>query len=78
MAKDLYLISPQDVLKLTGVEVGGIPPFGDLFGFEVFMDEGILENEEIAFNARDCSMSIIMKAKDFERLVEPKIGVFAK
>lgn len=77
-AKDLYLISPQDVLKLTGIEVGGVPPFGDLLGLEVYMDKWILENERIAFNAGDRTISIIMKSKDLERLVKPTIGEFTK
>lgn len=77
-AKDLCLISPQDVLKLTGVEVGGVPPFGNLFRLEVYMDEGILENEKIAFNAGDRTISVIMKPEDLERLVNPTIGKFAK
>ena len=77
-AKDLYLIPPQDVLKLTGIEVGGVPPFGNLLGLEVYVDKGLFENEKIAFNAGDRTISVIMKSEDFERLVKPTIGEFAK
>ena len=76
-AKDLYLISPSDVLQCTGVEVGGVPPFGNLFGFKVFTDKGLFENEEIAFNAGSRTITVIMKSVDYERLVKPIIGAYS-
>ncbi len=76
-AKDLYLISPEDVLQCTGVEVGGVPPFGNIFGFKVFVDEGLFENEKIAFNAGSRSITVIMKSIDYERIVRPTVGSYA-
>ncbi len=32
-------------------ELGAMPPFGNLYGMEVFVDESLSKDEEIAFNA---------------------------
>ena len=32
-------------------ELGAMPPFGNLYGMEVFADESLAQDEEIAFNA---------------------------
>ena len=59
------------------LEVGAMPPFGNLYGMEVFVDESLSEDDEIAFN--DGSHTELMKLsyRDFERLVKPKAARFA-
>jgi Ala-tRNA(Pro) deacylase len=32
-------------------ETGAMPPFGNLYGMDVYADEGLAKDEEIAFNA---------------------------
>lgn len=63
--------------KFPDCEVGAMPPFGNLYGLEVYVSKSLTENEEIAFNA--CSHSEILKMnyKDFEKLVKPKILDFS-
>ena len=58
-------------------EVGAMPPFGNLYGMEVFVDESLSQDDEIAFN--DGSHTELMKLayRDFERLVKPKAAKFA-
>ena len=34
-----------------GCDVGAMPPFGNLYGMDVFVAESLIEDEEIAFNA---------------------------
>jgi Ala-tRNA(Pro) deacylase len=58
-------------------EVGAMPPFGNLYGMEVFVAEALAENEEIAFNAGTHTEVIRMSFADFERLVHPKILRFS-
>jgi len=53
-------------------EVGAMPPFGNLFDMEVFVDPRLAEDEEIAFNAGNHSEVVRMAYKDFERIVHPK------
>lgn len=56
-----------------GCELGGMPPFGNLFGMEVFVDPRLAADTEIAFNAGSHTELVRMAYADFERLVKPKI-----
>ena len=57
-------------------EVGAMPPFGNLYGMDVYMAESLVEEEEIAFNAGSHTELIKLAYKDFERLVKPKVLKF--
>ena len=54
-------------------EVGAMPPFGNLYGMDVYVDEHLTEDEEIFFNACSHSELVRMSYQDFERLVKPKV-----
>ncbi len=54
-------------------EVGAMPPFGNLYGMEVFVVASLAEDEEIVFNAGSHVELVQLAYKDFERLVNPKI-----
>ena len=58
-------------------EIGAMPPFGNLYGMEVFVDESLSQDDEIAFNAGSHTELIKLGYKDFERLVKPKVAKFA-
>ncbi|GAB4241710.1 MAG: YbaK/EbsC family protein [Acidobacteriota bacterium] len=57
-------------------ELGAMPPFGNLYGLDVYVAKSLTEDEEIAFNAGTHSELIRMAYKDFERLVKPKVLSF--
>ena len=58
-------------------EIGAMPPFGNLYGMDVFVAESLTEDKEIAFNAGSHRELVKMAYKDFERLVKPKIVKFS-
>ena len=60
-----------------GCETGGMPPFGNLFGMDVFVSAKLAEDQEIAFNAGSHTELLKLAYKDFERLVKPKVIHFA-
>ncbi len=60
-----------------GCERGAMPPFGNLYGLDVYVDPALTHLEDIVFNAGSHTEAIRMKFTDFERLVEPRIGAFA-
>ncbi|MDA3907072.1 MAG: YbaK/EbsC family protein [Bacteroidales bacterium] len=62
--------------KFPDCEVGAMPPFGNLYGIDVYVAKSLAEDEVIAFNACTHSLLIKMKYKDFDRLVKPKILKF--
>lgn len=73
----LEIASEKEFAELfPDCETGAMPPFGNLYGMDVYLSRHLTEDEEIAFNA--CSHTEIMKMsyKDFERLVQPKVMEF--
>jgi Ala-tRNA(Pro) deacylase len=60
-----------------GCETGAMPPFGNLYGVDVYVDRSLTRDEEIVFNAGSHVEAIRMKYKDFERLVGPTVADFA-
>jgi Ala-tRNA(Pro) deacylase len=55
-----------------GCEPGAMPPFGNLYGIPVWVDESLARDEEIAFNAGNHEQTVHMKYADFARLVQPR------
>ena len=66
--RTLRFATPEELLTLTGCVPGAVPPFGNLFGLPVLVDEALAAREEIAFNAGSNDVSIVMAAADFLRL----------
>jgi Ala-tRNA(Pro) deacylase len=54
-------------------ETGAMPPLGNLYGLDVFADESLARDKEIAFNAGSHRELIRLAWEDFEKLVHPKI-----
>lgn len=63
--------------KFPDCEIGAMPPFGNLYGMDIYVAKSLTEDEEIAFNACSHSELIKMSYKDFEKLVNPKILDFS-
>jgi Ala-tRNA(Pro) deacylase len=59
-------------------ETGAMPPFGPLYRQLVFVDERLVADEEIAFNAGTFANAVAMRFADFVRLTRPTIGRFAR
>jgi Ala-tRNA(Pro) deacylase len=58
-------------------ETGAMPPFGNLYGLAVFVDQSMAERQEIAFNAGSHTELIRLAFGDFTRLVKPLVLKFA-
>jgi len=69
---------PQVILERFGLKVGSIPPFGGLLNIDTYYDESIKNLDQVAFNCGLLSESIVMKAKDLTKLVDPIFGNFTK
>ncbi len=59
-------------------ELGAMPPFGNLYGIEVYVAPPLAEDKEIAFNAGSHYELIKLAYTDFERLVRPKVASFSR
>ena len=68
------LDQPKEVDEITnGVKPGGVPPFGNLFSLPVYVDQTLLENEEIIFNAGNRCFSIARRSNDYLKMVNSLI-----
>lgn len=60
--------------KFPDCDVGAMPPFGNLYGMDVYASSALREDEEIAFNAGSHTELIKLSYKDFENLVKPTVA----
>lgn len=58
-------------------EVGAMPPFGNLYGIDVFVDKKLTEDDIIAFNSGSHTEVARLHYADFERLVHPRLIDFS-
>ncbi|MGR3304081.1 MAG: aminoacyl-tRNA deacylase [Candidatus Scalindua sp.] len=77
-ASKVELASEQEFIDLfPGCDIGTMPPFGNLYEMQVFVEENLTEDTEIAFNAGSYTELIRLSYKDFERLVKPTVVKFS-
>ena len=62
--------------RFPGCETGAMPPFGNLYGMPVFVDESLTKEKEIAFNAGSHNELMRLAYADFQRLVQPMVLEF--
>ncbi len=72
--KDLEMASKDGVFKITGLEVGSIPPVGAVLDLKSYFDESFKAKDIIAFNAGSHSKSIRMRALDLMAIEKPSFG----
>jgi Ala-tRNA(Pro) deacylase len=58
-------------------ETGAMPPFGNLYGIPVYVDETLSLDREIVFNAGSHYELIKLAYADFARLVKPEVMEFS-
>lgn len=76
--KKIELASETDFRdEFPECETGAMPPFGQLYGMPVFVDESLTRDKEIAFNAGTHHELIRLSYEDFARLVQPKVAKFS-
>ena len=59
--------------RFADCETGAMPPFGNLYGMDVFADETLALDKEIAFNAGSHRELLRMSFADFRDLVKPAL-----
>jgi Ala-tRNA(Pro) deacylase len=72
-------LAAEDEFKdvFPGCELGAMPPLGNIYHLDVWVDEALRLYTDIAFNAGTHSDIIQMSFADFEQLVHPQIASFA-
>ncbi len=74
--RDLRMAQASEVKKISSVEIGAVPPFGNLLEIPLYVDEKLGQEKEIVFNAGLHTKSILMKYSDYFKLTKPIIGEY--
>lgn len=73
-ANSVELASEEEFKDLfPECETGAMPPFGNLYGMDVYADERLAKDKEIAFNAGSHRELIRLAWEDFNRLAKPQM-----
>lgn len=67
---------PEEVKDLTGCMPGAVPPFGNLFGLKVYMDDALLAEETVYFNCGSHTVSLRMKREDLVKATGAEVASF--
>jgi nondiscriminating aspartyl-tRNA synthetase len=62
---------PEEIKKSYGIEVGGIPPFGNLLGLTTYFSKAVLSEKRAIFNCGLRTKSIEMDSQDLIELAKP-------
>ena len=77
---DTYQVRLATEDEITGLfpdcELGAMPPFGNLYGLPVYVDQPLTEDEEFIFQAGTHSDAIRMRYWDFASLAFPVVAKF--
>lgn len=75
------MATSEEVMKITNCEIGAVPPFGHKETLPIFVDTGVYDNQENAFNIGLRTHSVKVKTKDM-KVVFSKVnaveGTFSK
>ena len=57
-------------------DLGAMPPFGNLYGLDVYVDRSLTEDDRIVFQAGTHSDAVRMRYAAFADLVRPRVAEF--
>ncbi|MGB8060819.1 MAG: YbaK/EbsC family protein [Candidatus Sulfotelmatobacter sp.] len=64
--------------QFSECDIGAMPPFGNLYGMAVYVDESLTKDKDIAFNASTHDELLQVSYADFARLVKPTVLRFSE
>jgi Ala-tRNA(Pro) deacylase len=59
-------------------EIGAMPPFGNFFDMNVYLEEEIVSHDRMTFNAGTHTELVQMPVKDYLEIVQPKVARLCK
>jgi Ala-tRNA(Pro) deacylase len=75
----LRFATPEELLELTGLVPGTVPPFGEpVLPFQLYADRAMVAQPEIAFTAGRPDRSLVIAIGDYVRIAGPRVLPFAR
>jgi len=76
-AKKTRFATSEELLEMTELVPGSVPPFGrPILDFDLYVDPTLLENNRISFNAGTLTNSINMSLEDYINISKPVVFDF--
>lgn len=60
--------------RFEGCNLGAVPPFGNLFGLDTYVDRSLIQPPQIAFNAGTHTDVIVIDTDDYLALARPMLA----
>jgi Ala-tRNA(Pro) deacylase len=77
-AKEIRLAhEPEFAATFPDCAVGSMPPFGNLYGIPVYVEQHLAEQETMVFPVGTYTETMRLSYGDFARLVHPQVMTFA-
>jgi Ala-tRNA(Pro) deacylase len=76
-ARKCGFASPETAQALTGCVMGAVPPFALDDALTLVVDEDVLANETLFFNAGRLDRSMELDSKDWQAIAKPRIAKIA-
>lgn len=74
----LTTATEDELLRVTGYQVGAVSPFGLPTPMRTLVDEGVFANEEVSLGSGERGLTVILRAKDLRRaLPAAEVGRFS-
>ncbi|MFC1912382.1 aminoacyl-tRNA deacylase [Chloroflexota bacterium] len=67
--KSLFFARPEEVIKVAGIPIGSVPPFGHKTRLKTYLDEELLKCEYLHFNPGSHTRTITLKASDLLKVL---------
>ena len=68
---DTYALATEENVQriFADCDAGSVPPFGQVYGLDVLLDESLLDQERVYLESGDRAALLVMKGEDFRRLM---------
>jgi Ala-tRNA(Pro) deacylase len=76
-ARKCGFASPETAQAITGCVMGAVPPFALQDSLTVVVDQALLSNQTLFFNAGRLDRSMELETTEWLRVVEPKVATIA-
>jgi len=77
-AKKVSMASEKDITKYLKTKVGLLHPFGSQYNMQTLLDKTLAKSKKMIASAGSYTHSVEIALKDFEKIVQPIKGAFAK
>jgi Ala-tRNA(Pro) deacylase len=75
----LRFATTEELLELTGLVPGTVPPFGEpVLPFRLYADRQLAAQPEIAFTAGRTDRSLVIAIVDYLRVANPRVMAFSR